>query len=190
MSSLICGLHHVGIVVDDLKKARAFYETVFGFEVVVEEIWHKGSDDIDLCVGLDGSAARGFTLRGANTFLELWKYEAPPATGGDPRHRGAHDLGMAHLCFQVSDFDAVQQRLLDAGGYSMKPVARAIPDFPRCHYFRDPFGNIIELIEMVDESFPRLSQLPSISEEGRFAAEQDEYLLIRQGRIAGRALKS
>ena len=34
MTSLICGIHHVGVNVPDLEAGRKFYEDVFGFEVI------------------------------------------------------------------------------------------------------------------------------------------------------------
>ena len=67
MTSLICGLHHVGVNVPDLEAGRKFCESMFGFEVVGVDNWDEGNEVINDCVGLDESSARSYLLKGSNT---------------------------------------------------------------------------------------------------------------------------
>ena len=139
MSSLICGIHHIGINVPDLEAARRFYETVFGFEVIGVDRWDEGNADINAYVGMDESAANSYMLRGANTYLELWNYQVPASTS-DPSERLASDHGYTHVCFTLTDFDQVLDALLKAGGSLIKPLTNARPGGAKIHYCRDPFG--------------------------------------------------
>jgi glyoxylase I family protein len=184
MTSLICGIHHIGINVPDLEAGRRFYETVFGFEVIGVDNWDEGNADVNAYVGMDESSADSYMLRGANTYLEIWTYRSPPSQGS-PAERRACDHGYTHLCFQVSDFEAVLEKFLAAGGSLIKPLTGARPGGARIHYCRDPFGNIIELLEMPERAFTRLRNLPGIAGEGVFAPPTGRYYVLENGRFEG-----
>ena len=141
MTSLICGIHHVGVNVPDLEAGRKFYEEVFGFEVIGVDNWDEGNADVNAYVGMDESSADSYMLRGANTYLEIWTYRTP-ASNGVAGDRCAADHGYTHLCFQVTDFDTVLKKFLAAGGSVIKPLTNARPGGAKIHYCRDPFGNI------------------------------------------------
>ena len=81
--------------------------------------------------------------------------------------RRASDHGYTHLAFQVTDFDTVLARFLAAGGSVIKPLTNARPGGAKIHYCRDPFGNIIELLEMPEQARTRLRNLPGIAAEGQ-----------------------
>lgn len=74
---------HVGLNVTDLSRSTAFYQQVFGFEVL-------GGDDRYTFLGLAG------TLQ-----ITLWQQ----STGSFPADRP----GLHHLAFQVPGLDAVRQ---------------------------------------------------------------------------------
>jgi catechol 2,3-dioxygenase-like lactoylglutathione lyase family enzyme len=158
---MIRGLSHVAICVPDLEAGRTFYERMFGFELLDTIEWPDGSEISDYVIGLEGSAARGYVMRGANCYLELWHYTAP-APQDNPRTRGANDFGIRHIAFEVDDAVAEFDRLKSLGGIVMN-AARRFPDVPEMSdeiaiYCRDPFGNIIELLE-TGKYFPRLADL-------------------------------
>ncbi|MBI1182330.1 MAG: hypothetical protein GC201_17450 [Alphaproteobacteria bacterium] len=184
MTSLVCGIHHVGINVPDLEAGRRFYETVFGFEVIGVDNWDEGNADVNAYVGMDESSADSYMLRGANTYLEIWRYRTPPSRFSAADRR-ASDHGYTHLCFQVNDFDAVLEKFLAAGGSLIKPLTDARPGGAKIHYCRDPFGNIIELLEMPEKSITRLGNLPGIAEEGARAAPTGRYYALENGRFEG-----
>ena len=73
--------------------------------------------------------------------------------GGDEVHCFPEDrLGpnslQQHLCLEVDDLAAYRRRLADHGVTVEETTA--IPNRPRC-FVRDPFGNLIELTEILGD---------------------------------------
>lgn len=160
---MIQGVSHFAISVPDLEKARDFYRDMFGFEVWQEESWEAPNEEYDHGVGLKNSAARGCIMIGINCYLELWQYESPQPQG-NPLERGANDYGIRHIAFQVDDVEKEFARLEKLGGIVMnRPARNGIQQL--AIYCRDPFGNIIELMEAGD-LFPPLENLPAIRGKG------------------------
>jgi len=155
------GLSHIAICVPDLERGRAFYSDMFGFELLDTLQWPVGTEMADYTVGLNDSAAKGYVMKGANCYLEIWQYSAPQPQG-EPAQRGANDYGIRHLAFEVENVEEAVERLLHHGGSIMNPPKR-VPEIPSMSeelalYCRDPFGNILELLE-VGKYFPRLVDL-------------------------------
>jgi len=184
MSSVVYGMHHVGIHVPDLEAGRKFYEDVFGFEVIGVDNWDEGNKDVNAYVGMDECSADSYMLRGANIHIEIWCYRTPPSKY-EPGDRCAADHGYTHLCFTVSDFEAVLEKFLAAGGSIIKPLTNARPGGARIHYCRDPFGNIIELLQLPKGG--GLEGLEGIAKEGvygppparRFSSTASKSLTVK-----------
>ncbi len=141
------GVHHVGLVVDDLDAAVAFYSALLGMEVIERDRWRAPEPAIDSAVGLVGSSADGVMLRGAGCYLELWRYYEPVRTGADPGQRGANELGLRHLAIEVDDVNSALDRLVELGGSRMgDPVRTDARGGAAAVYCRDPFGTIIEFM--------------------------------------------
>ena len=168
---MIIGLHHPGIVVPDLEKAREFYEKMLGFELVMEESWDPPDEVYDQGTGLRNSAARGYIMKGANCFLELWQYASPPSEE-DPNSHGANDYGFRHLCFEVDDVTVEWERLKKLGGLHMNPPVLFDNEGNGAIYCRDPFGNLIEFTT-AGEGYPSLRGLAAIARlEGYVGPEE------------------
>jgi catechol 2,3-dioxygenase-like lactoylglutathione lyase family enzyme len=180
MSSLICGIHHIGVVVSDLEAGRKFYEDVFDFTVIGVDDWDEGNTEVNKYVGMDESSAISYMMQGANTYLEIWQYLTPP-TKVTPDDYQASDQGYRHVCFLVTDFDTVLERFLAAGGSLIKPLGSGRPGGAKIHYCRDPFGNIIELLEMSPKAGSRIHNLPGVAEEGVFAPAAEQYYALMDG---------
>jgi catechol 2,3-dioxygenase-like lactoylglutathione lyase family enzyme len=135
---------HVGVVVDDLDAAVAFFVSL-GFErddgmVVDGEI-------VDKINGLDGVRAELVMVRtpdGTGT-LEVIKYHAPP---GDERPHAlpANRLGFRHICIEVQDLNGIVDGLRDGGFEPVGEVADYGTSY-RLVYVRGPEGLIVELAE-------------------------------------------
>jgi catechol 2,3-dioxygenase-like lactoylglutathione lyase family enzyme len=167
---MILGFSHPAIVVSDLERARAFYEEMFGFEVIAIESWDSSDALFNAAVGLSASAARGYVLQGHNCFFEIWEYASPPAHGPEPSRLGAHEPGIRHLAFLVDDVTQELARLVHLGGTAMNPpVGNA--GFGYLTYARDPFGNIIELSTVAGSSRP-LTTLPGVRCDGAYRGPQ------------------
>src|ERR1700742_3756590 len=92
-------LEHIGVVVDDLAAATAFFTTL-GLEVEGETSVEGGL--VDRINGLDGVRADVVILRtpDANAKIELAKYHAP-AYEGDDGPPPANARGIRHILFVV-----------------------------------------------------------------------------------------
>jgi len=162
---MILAFAHPGLVVPDLDRARKFYERLFGFKVITQEGW---TDDpmMDRGIGSSGSASRGHLMAGHNCHLELWEYSAPEQTGPSPEELGPHELGIRHIAFYVDDCRAEYRRFIDLGGETLgEPVGD--DEHGWAVYCRDPFGNIIELCEVLTPQ-ENPTNLPGVDRLGDF----------------------
>lgn len=155
MSLGIQGVHHIGISVPDLDKAREFYVGLLGAVEEVEPLAWEKNPYIDEIVGLKGSAARQFMCRLGNTHLEAFEYTSPRSPDQDP-DKGVNNYGYTHFALQVDDIQAVYKRLLEAGVRVHAPPSMAgiktLPDGSKrgyaATYCRDWFGNVFEIMEI------------------------------------------
>jgi catechol 2,3-dioxygenase-like lactoylglutathione lyase family enzyme len=139
-------MEHIGIVVDDLAAATAFF-VALGLEVQgeapVEGRW------VDRIVGLDGVRAEIAMLETPDGHgrLELTKFHAPSSRGGD-RQAPANAPGIRHIAFAVDDIDAAVAGLRARGTELVGEVVRYENIYRLC-YVRGPEGIIVELAERI-----------------------------------------
>jgi catechol 2,3-dioxygenase-like lactoylglutathione lyase family enzyme len=97
-------LENVGIVVDDLAAAMTFFVEL-GLKVPVEGPVEGGW--VDRVVGLEGVRVDVAMLETSDGHgrLELMKFHAPPARGGD-RNAPANTPGIRRVACAVDDIDA------------------------------------------------------------------------------------
>lgn len=143
---MIIGFHHPGLVVSDLEVAQRFYTEALGFEYIREYGWDKtSSETAEQAIDVAGSTTNCVLMKCGNCFLELFQFLTPEPQG-DPMQRRACDYGIAHLAFQVLDINAVFDQFVAAGGVAHnRPV---LSGEAWSTYARDPFGNIIELMQL------------------------------------------
>jgi catechol 2,3-dioxygenase-like lactoylglutathione lyase family enzyme len=139
-------MDHVGIVVDDLAAAKAFFVEL-GLEPQGEG--SVEGDWVDRIVGLEGvrSELAMMETPDGHGRLELVKFHAPSGPGGD-RHAPANTPGLRHITFAVDDIDAVLARLRARGAELVGEVER-YEDIYRLCYIRGPEGIIVELAEQI-----------------------------------------
>jgi catechol 2,3-dioxygenase-like lactoylglutathione lyase family enzyme len=140
-------MDHVGIVVDDLADAIAFFLELgleLEGEAPVEGEW------VDRIVALDGVRAQIAMLRtpDGRRCVELTKFHAPPVDGGGDGRAPANALGIRHLTFAVDDIDAVLARVQARGAELVGEVARYEDSYRLC-YIRGPGGIIVELAQQL-----------------------------------------
>jgi catechol 2,3-dioxygenase-like lactoylglutathione lyase family enzyme len=139
-------MEHVGIVVDDLADATAFFVELglnLQGEGPVEGAW------VDRVVGLEGIRAEIAIMEtpDGDGRLELVKFHAPSGPGGD-RHAPANTPGLRHLAFAVDDIDAVVASLKACGAELVGEVERYEDRYRLC-YVRGPEGIIVELAQQI-----------------------------------------
>jgi catechol 2,3-dioxygenase-like lactoylglutathione lyase family enzyme len=125
-------MDHVGVVVEDLAAAIAFFVELgleLEGETTVEGEW------VDQLVGLDGVRAD----------VELSTFHSPVATGIAPR-APMNTPGIPRLTFVVDAVDDVLDRLRPHGAELVGEVAQH-EDIYRYCYVRGPAGVIIGLVE-------------------------------------------
>jgi catechol 2,3-dioxygenase-like lactoylglutathione lyase family enzyme len=141
-------MDHVGIVVDSLEAAVAFFVEL-GMELEgtmpVEGPW------VDRCVGLDNVRVDVAMVRtpDGHSRLELTKFHAPAAINSEPTRAPANTLGIRRIMFAVDDIDDVVARLKRHGGELVGEIAQ-YEDIYRLCYVRGPDGIIVALAERID----------------------------------------
>jgi catechol 2,3-dioxygenase-like lactoylglutathione lyase family enzyme len=140
-------LDHVGVVVDDLEAAKAFFVEL-GMELEsessVEGPW------VDNVVGLDNVRVDVAFVRTPDGHgkLELTKFHNPVATTAEP-NAPANTLGLRRIMFAVEDIDDVVARL-QAHGAELVGELDQYEDKYRLCYVRGPEGIIVALAEQLD----------------------------------------
>jgi len=139
-------MDHVGIVVDDLADAVAFFVEL-GLELEGEATVEGRS--VDRVVGLEGVRLDVAMMRTPDGHgqLELIKYHTPSGRGGDPR-APANALGLRHVTFAVEGIDDVLYRLRAHGAELVGELEQYENSYPLC-YVRGPEGIFIELAEQI-----------------------------------------
>jgi catechol 2,3-dioxygenase-like lactoylglutathione lyase family enzyme len=140
-------MDNVGIVVDDLEAAIAFFGEL-GMELEgkaqIEGLW------ADRTVGLDGVRSDIAMMRtpDGHSRLELAKYHTPAAVGAEPENPPPNTLGLHRVMFAVDDIDDVVARLRAHGAELLGELAQYQDSYRLC-YVRGPEGIIVGLAEQL-----------------------------------------
>jgi catechol 2,3-dioxygenase-like lactoylglutathione lyase family enzyme len=139
-------LEHIGIVVDDLPAATAFF-TVLGLELEGEASVEGGL--VDRINGLEGVQADVVMLRTPDdsSKLELAKYRSPAYEGNDGP-APANAPGIRHVLFVVDDIQASLAGLRAHGGELVGELVNYEDSYWLC-YVRGPAGIIVELAQKI-----------------------------------------
>ena len=128
----IRGLDHLAITVRDVERTLDFYRRALGAEVLYEELWRSGKIPV---VILQLGASR----------LSVHAAARPAAP-----HARAPSAGSADVCFRWDGPLAAATAQLAAAGVPVEegPVPRPAADGKpgASLYFRDPDGNLLELL--------------------------------------------
>jgi catechol 2,3-dioxygenase-like lactoylglutathione lyase family enzyme len=138
-------MDHVGVVVDDLEAAVAFFVELG----MARQGTGVGSVDgrwVDQVVGLEGVRVDIAFVRTPDGMsrLELTKFHAPDAV--EAGSTAPNTLGLRRLMFAVDDIDEVVARMLAHGAELIGEVAQ-YEDVYRLCYLRGPGGSIVALAE-------------------------------------------
>jgi len=132
--------HHVAIRTPSLEEAKAFYVGKLDFRVVAEWAYEDQS-----LAYLAPPADDGF-------YIEVLGGGAPRPTGVRPYADLAESLrhgGLHHVCLNVASVEATVAELR-ARGVAIVAEPFVLPAISRkLAFFADPFGNLVELAEIV-----------------------------------------
>ena len=137
-------MDHVGVVVDDLAAATAFF-----IELGLELEGEASVEGTDRIVGLDGVRADIVFVRTSDGHgrLELTKFHTPTATSAEP-NAPANTPGIRHLTFAVEGIEDVLARLRTHGAELVGELEQYEDSYRLCDV-RGPEGIIIELAEQL-----------------------------------------
>ena len=126
------GLDHVALTVADVPRTLDFYRRVLGAEVLYEDLWRAGRIPV-VILQLGGS-----------------RLSIHPAARPAAPHARAPTPGAADLCFRWDGPLEAAAARLGAAGVAVEegPVPRPAADgrAGASLYFRDPDGNLLELL--------------------------------------------
>jgi catechol 2,3-dioxygenase-like lactoylglutathione lyase family enzyme len=146
VSGSIQSLENVGIVVDDLAAAKAFFVEL-GLEQIGET--EVAGEWVDRVVGLEDVRCEISVLQAPDGHgrLELMRFNSPAARGGDT-NAPPNTLSIRRLAFSVDDIDATVARLRDRGLELLGEVVRYEDSYRLC-YVRGPEGIIVMFAERI-----------------------------------------
>src|SRR4051794_37044682 len=139
-------MDHVGVTVDDLDEAIAFFVEL-GFEA-------DGKMTIEnplanRIIALENARSEIAMMRtpDGHSCIELVAFQRPPIAGDE--HRAlVNTRGLRHLCFAVDDLEATLAGLQSRGGELVGEVVDYEGSYKLC-YVWGPSGVIVELAEKV-----------------------------------------
>jgi catechol 2,3-dioxygenase-like lactoylglutathione lyase family enzyme len=139
-------MDNVGIVVDDLDAATAFFVEL-GLELEGETTVEGPS--VDRIVGLDDVRSDIAMLRTPDGHgrLELTKFHTPPAASAGP-NAPVNTLGIRRIMFAVEDIEDVLARLQAHGAELVGEVVQYEDQYLLC-YLRGPEGIMVALAEQL-----------------------------------------
>ena len=139
-------IDHLGIIVNDLAAAQAFFVDL-GLEVQGE--FQFEGEWLDQIVGLKDVKTAFAFLRTSDgeTSIELIRFHSPVDPNGIQRSY-PNTLGIRHIAFVVEDIEAVVARLKQKGTELISDIHNYENSYKLC-YVRGPEGIILELAEQI-----------------------------------------
>jgi catechol 2,3-dioxygenase-like lactoylglutathione lyase family enzyme len=144
--SHIKGFDHVGITVADLDSAAEFF---VGLGLEAEGRAFMEGEFLDTVCGIPGSRTEVVMLRppGGGTGIELSSFVRPDHQPGSPSAM-ATEVGIRNVCFEITDLEAVVERLA-ADGYALVGGIGRHEDTWLMAYVRGPEGVVVSLAERI-----------------------------------------
>ncbi len=152
------GIHHLAISVPSLVVAKQFYLETLGF-TLADEISFGPDQQSDQVLGLKDARCRSILVNAGNIFLEIFEFDSTATLRqGD---RPLSEYGYTHFALDVENIQQAFDYLEEAGvNWHHNPVDTG--DGYWMAYGRDPFGNVIEIQQLADDSAYSLNKLNGV----------------------------
>lgn len=141
---MILGIHHINIVVTNIKQAVNFFD-ILGFSVFEEK--ELSGAWIDKLTGLKDVKAHYTALKysGFPVVIELLQYVNPVSERCSLISR-ANSIGIRHIAFKVKNIEKYVEKLKNHGAVFFSPI-QTNPYGKRMAYLKGPEDIILELAE-------------------------------------------
>jgi catechol 2,3-dioxygenase-like lactoylglutathione lyase family enzyme len=139
-------IDHIGVIVNDLPAAKAFFLD-FGLEVQGEA--EMGGELVDKLLGLTKVKTSLVMMRppGGEASIELIKFHSPSDEGG-VQQLPMYTLGIRHIAFLVEDLEGLVAKLKAKGADILGEIQTYENSYKLC-YVRGPEGIILDLNERI-----------------------------------------
>ena len=138
-------MHNVGIVIENLPHAIAFFEAL---GLKVEGQVPVGGKWVDQVVGLDGVQCDIVMMctPDGHSRIELTKFQSPKAIAYEPQNAPANAIGIRRIMFAVDNIDETVARLQKLGGEVFREIVKYEDAYRLC-YVRGPEGLIVAIAQ-------------------------------------------
>lgn len=149
---MISSVIHIGITVTDIERSVAFYRDVLGFDYQGELLME--GKETDILFQKEGCKARVAYLnpdRYKGAQVELIQFVSHDV---EKQSTDLFRTSISEICFSTDDIDGEYKRLCSEGvEFLSGPKEFDFSNYgfgkSKAVYFRDPDGNILELIESI-----------------------------------------
>jgi catechol 2,3-dioxygenase-like lactoylglutathione lyase family enzyme len=155
----VTAVDSIGITVNDLDRAVAFYSEVLTFEKVSER--EVAGPEYERLFGVFGMRLRVARMKLGGEHIELMQFLTPRGRPA-PLDSRANDHWFQHIAIIVSSMDEAYARLRSFRVEHASSGPQRLPDWNpnaggiRAFYFRDPDGNHLEILEFpTDKGAPQ-----------------------------------
>ena len=142
---MVLNVNHVSFTVSDLKASVEFYEKVIGLKCISNA--ERDEEFSSAVTGVDGVKMEIAYMEAPGCNIELIQYVQGE---GDKLDTRTNNVGSAHLCFNISDYDEWMERM-EKNCVRMRGKVCIVPAGPnkgkRVCYMMDNDGNNLEFIE-------------------------------------------
>jgi len=141
---MIVSLHHASFTVESLERSVAFYKETLGLKL--EGVWERDPEYSEGVTGIRGAWLKVAYFSLPNASFELVEYLGAKGVKIDT---STNNVGSAHVCLVIEQFDAFIGKLSERGVV----FAGAVCTIPagsnkgkKIVYIEDPDGNTLELV--------------------------------------------
>ncbi|WP_152655515.1 VOC family protein [Oceanobacillus sp. CFH 90083] len=139
-------IDHIGIIVNDLPAAKAFFLELGLRELGEAEVQGEWVEQIIGVPDVKETVAM-FEVPGGEARIELVKFHSP-LDENDVQHPLPNTLGLRHIAFAVENIEAIVAKL-EKGGVEIFGEIQNYENVYKLCYIRGPEGIILELAEKI-----------------------------------------
>jgi catechol 2,3-dioxygenase-like lactoylglutathione lyase family enzyme len=139
-------LRHIGLVVTDIERSKAFYEKHFGFAVKVEAL--ETGECLDNCLSINAVRVKTTKMIDpCDNVLELLQFISHPMPQEENLRYPLNKIGCTHFALTVPDLSLLYSNLLTEGILFTCAPQTSSDGRVKLAFCRDPDGTFIELVE-------------------------------------------